>query len=109
MGQVAGHDFAPEQSFLPLTAPGDAVSVLAVSHVAALFSLQQAFAVAHEVEQDLPLTAPGAAVLFSPEQAPSVRTRAIPRVDAKIFIVGSKRWVGKNERGQSLRVVDHHP
>ncbi|MFM7479873.1 MAG: hypothetical protein ACKO4V_01935 [Planctomycetota bacterium] len=62
IGQVAGHDFAPEQSFLPLTAPGDAASVLAVSQVAALFSLQQAFFSAQDVEQDLPLTAPGAVV-----------------------------------------------
>jgi len=65
IGQVDGHDFAAghgPQSFLPLTAPGDAVSVLAVSQVAALFSLQHAFFSAQEVEQDLPLTAPGAVV-----------------------------------------------
>jgi len=62
MGQVAGQAFAPEQSFLPLTAPGDAASVFALSHVAALFSLQHAFFSAHDEEQDLPLTAPGAVV-----------------------------------------------
>lgn len=84
---------APEPD---LTAPGDTAAAAAgaaashfafaaASQVAALFSLQQA---ALSAQDDLPLTAPGAAlVLWLLEQAASARTRTLAAVIVKRFIV----------------------
>lgn len=82
-----GH--APQPDFFwPLTAPGDAAAGVAVlSQVAALLSLQEAADFSAQHADDLPLTAPGAAVVELFAHAASERRRMLPVICAKRFML----------------------